>query len=69
MFALDDADVTAICAAMDTGGEMAAAVELQRRFPALTLERARTCARMITGPWPQDATDAKPDREPPEGAL
>jgi hypothetical protein len=57
MFALDQDDVTAICAAKDTGGELAAAEELQRRFPALPLERALTCARMITGPWPQDDGD------------
>ena len=34
MFALDQADVTAVCAAMDMGGE------LQRRFPALPIARA-----------------------------
>ena len=49
--------MTAICAARDTGGELAAAEELRRRFPALPLERALTCARMITGPWPQDDDD------------
>jgi hypothetical protein len=63
MFALDEADVAAICAARDKGGELAAAVELQRRFPALPIERARTCARMITGPWPQDDRPSEPDRD------
>jgi len=63
MFAIDQADVTAICAAMEAGGEQAAAVELQRRFPALPIERARTCARMIPGPWPQDDGSSEPDRE------
>ena len=38
---MDEADATAICAAFDKGGEQAAAVELQQRFPALTIERAR----------------------------
>ena len=51
MFTLDQADVTVICAAMDTGGELAAAVALQRRFPALAIARARSSARMTTGPW------------------
>jgi len=54
LFALDQADVTAVCAAMDMGGE------LQRRFPALPIARARPCARMITGPWPKDEAGAKP---------
>jgi hypothetical protein len=53
MFAMDEADATAICAAFDKGGEQAAAVELQQRFPALTIERARAVARMIVGPWPR----------------
>ena len=50
---MDEADATAICAAFDKGGEQAAAVELQQRFPALTIERARAVARMIVGPWPR----------------
>ena len=59
MFAMDEADATAICAAFDKGGEQAAAVELQQRFPALTIERARAIAGMIVGLWPgvQDAPD------------
>ena len=59
MFAMDEADATAICAAFDKGGEQAAALELQQRFPALTIERARAVARMIVGPWPglQDEPD------------
>jgi hypothetical protein len=50
MFALDEDDATAISAAFDKGGERAAAVELQHRFPALTVERGRAVARMIIGP-------------------
>jgi hypothetical protein len=45
--------------AFDKGGEQAAALELQQRIPALTIERARAVARMIVGPWPglQDEPD------------
>ena len=66
MFALDEDDATAISAAFDKGGERAAAVELQHRFPALTVERARAVARMIIGPWPgARRMGAEPDRGEP----
>jgi hypothetical protein len=62
MFAIDAADVAAICSAKDAGGDMAAAEEVRRRFPALSIRRARVCARMITGPWPvDDETDDEAD--------
>ena len=50
MFVVTDADAAAIRAAFDQGGEFSAAVELRRRFPAITdNEQARECVRTIAG--------------------
>ena len=50
MFAISEADAAAICAAFYEGGEVSAAVELQRRFPGITDNaQARVCARTIAG--------------------
>jgi len=48
MFVVTDADAAAICTAFDQRGEFSAAVELRRRFPAITdNEQARECVRTI----------------------
>jgi hypothetical protein len=45
-----EADAAAIRAAFDRGGELSAAVELRRLFPAITdTAQARACARTIAG--------------------
>jgi hypothetical protein len=50
MFAVTEAEVAAIRAAFDQGGELSAAVELRRLFPGITDNaEARECARTITG--------------------
>ena len=48
MFVLTEADTAAIRAVYQQRGEVAAAVELRRRFPGITdNEQARACARTI----------------------
>jgi hypothetical protein len=48
MFVVTDAEVAAIRAAFDRGGQSAAAVELRRLFPLITdITEARECARTI----------------------
>jgi hypothetical protein len=48
MFTVTDAEAAAIRAAFEQGGELAAAVELRRLFPAITDNtEARECARTI----------------------
>jgi hypothetical protein len=50
MFLVTEADVAAIRAAFEQGGELSAAIELRRRFRGITdNERARTFARAIAG--------------------
>ncbi len=50
MFAVSEADAAAIRAVFDAEGEFPAAVELRRRFPAVTDNaEARECARIIAG--------------------
>jgi hypothetical protein len=50
MFVVTEADAAAIRAAFDREGELSAAIELRRRFPAITDNRkARECARSIAG--------------------
>ena len=49
MFVVTEADAAAIRAAFDRGGELSAAVELRRRFPAIDTAQARACARTIAG--------------------
>jgi hypothetical protein len=53
MFMVTESDAAAICAAYDQSGELAAAVELRRRFKGITdNEKARACVRSIVG-WRQ----------------
>ena len=54
MFTVNDDQAAAIRAAFERGGELAAAVELRRLFPAVTDDdAARTWARVIAGwGWP-----------------
>ena len=50
MFLVTEADIAAICAAYEQGGELAAAVELRRRFKGIPdNEKARACVRSIIG--------------------
>lgn len=50
MFLVSDADAVAIRTALQEGGELAAAVELRRRFPGLDSNaQARRFARTIAG--------------------
>jgi hypothetical protein len=50
MFVVTEADVAAIRAAFDRGGEFSAAVEVRRLFPSITDNaEARECARIIAG--------------------
>jgi hypothetical protein len=50
MFVVSEEAATAIRAAFDRGGELAAAVELRRLFPGITDNaEARACARTIAG--------------------
>jgi hypothetical protein len=50
MFAVTEDEAAAIRAAFEQGGELAAAVELRRRFPGITDNvQARECARTIAG--------------------
>jgi hypothetical protein len=51
MFAVSDEDAAAIRAAFDQAGELAAAVELRRRFPGFIVDNteARMWARTIAG--------------------
>jgi hypothetical protein len=50
MFIVSEEDAAAIRTALEQGGELAAAVELRRRFPGITdNDHARQCARTIAG--------------------
>jgi hypothetical protein len=66
MFVVSEADAAAIRTAFEQGGELAAAVELRRRFPGIADNaRARTHARAITGwtplePPPHPTTPLRP---------
>ena len=60
MFLVTEADAAAIRAAYEQSGELAAAVELRRRFKGITdNEKARACVRSIVGwaPRPAEPTD------------
>jgi len=60
MFMVSEADAAAIRQAFQQGGELAAAVELQRRFPGITDdEKAREFAVTIAG-WQSHALPAAP---------
>jgi len=55
MFMISEADAAAIREAFERGGELAAAVELQRRFPGISDdEKAREFAVTIAGWQPHD---------------
>jgi hypothetical protein len=50
MFVVTEAEAAAIRAAFDQQGELSAAIELRRLFPAITDNlQARECARIIAG--------------------
>lgn len=50
MFAVTEADATAIQAVFNEEGELSAAIELRRRFPGITDNaKARECVRIIAG--------------------
>jgi hypothetical protein len=50
MFSVSEAEAAAIRAAYERDGELAAAVELRRRFPGIeSTAKARECARIIAG--------------------
>jgi hypothetical protein len=50
MYVVTEADAAAIKEAYETGGELSAAIELQRRFPGITDNvKAREQARAIAG--------------------
>jgi hypothetical protein len=50
MFVVSETEAAAIRRAFDRGGELSAAVELRRLFPAITDNvQARECARIIAG--------------------
>lgn len=67
MFVVTEEEAAVIRAAFDQGGELAAAVELRRIFPAITDNtHARACARTIAG-WkslalPPPVRPRKPSR-------
>ncbi len=57
MFLVTEADAVAIRAAFEQSGELAAAVELRRRFKGITdNEKARLCVRSIVG-WEPRPTE------------
>jgi hypothetical protein len=63
MFTVSAADAAAIRTAFDQGGELAAAIELRRRFPGIVDNaRARDCARKIAGwqPLPEPPRRLRP---------
>jgi hypothetical protein len=67
MFAVSDEDAAAIRAAFDRAGELAAAVELRRRFPGIIDNAdARMWARTIAG-WKPLPLKLKPRRRVSDG--
>lgn len=55
MFSVSEAEATAIRAAFDQSGELAAAVELRRLFPGIIdMAQAQRCARTIASWQPHD---------------
>jgi hypothetical protein len=64
MFLVTESDAAAIRAAYEQSGELAAAVELRRRFKGITdNEKARACVRSIVGWTPPPALPAKKVRK------
>ena len=54
MFAITEAEAAAIRAVFNQRGELAAAIELRRRFPGITDNaQAQECARTIAGWQPR----------------
>jgi len=51
MFIVTEADAAAIRTAMDEGGDLAAAVELRRRFPGIT-DNSKASANSRSASWP-----------------
>jgi hypothetical protein len=67
MFLVSESDAAAIRAAYEQSGELAAAVELRRRFKGIDdNEKARACVQSIVGwkPLPAEATPPKRNRPP-----
>ena len=72
MFVVTEAEAAAIRAVFDQQGELSAAIELRRLFPAITdTAQARECARTIAGwkplpvaPRPVRRSHQRRDREP-----
>ena len=67
MFVVSEVEAAAIRTAFEQSGELAAAVELRRLFPAITdTMQARECARTIAGwkPLPPHPTKMPRGREP-----
>jgi len=63
MFAITEADTDAILAAFDRDGELAAVVELRRRFPGLSENAGLEATRMIIRWRPPQDDGAKAERE------
>lgn len=60
MFTVSEEEAAAIRTVFDRGGELAAAVELRRRFPSIRdNEQARQCVRTIAG-WKPLKLPARP---------
>jgi hypothetical protein len=60
MFVISEAEAAAIRAVFEQRGEFAAAVELRRRFPAITDNpQARECARTIASWKPRPLQPVK----------
>ena len=61
MFGVSEPEAAAIRAAYEQSGELAAAVELRRRFPGIIdTAQARECARIIAGWKPLPAMPKRP---------
>ena len=66
MFVVSEAEAAAIRTAFDHGGELSAAVELRRLFPAITDNAAaRECARTIAA-WKPLPVPLRHGRQPRE---
>jgi hypothetical protein len=63
MFVVSEEEAAATRAAFEQGGELAAAIELRRRFPGITdTATARECARTIAGWKPLSLPPRPPAR-------
>ena len=66
MFVVSEAEAAAIRAVFEQRGEMSAAVELRRLYPAITDNaQARECARTIAGWKPRPLRPVKRIPKPP----